>query len=162
MTCWCGGESAGNVCKDSVFHDATDSAPTGPVRRIYVSGPMSGIPESNYPAFNHAAGELEMAGYEVVNPAATAAARSYREILKEDLRELMTCDAVATLDGWWGSKGANLEVHTAGVLQMPIRSVDEWLQIALFENVDRVCADCGGDTATYGSILCSECREARS
>jgi len=163
VRCWCGGPAEPRdgdlVCLDSQFHDPTDSAPTGPVSRLYVSGPMSGIPDCNYPAFEAAATELQLARYIVVNPAANAIGASYREIIKEDLRDLMTCDGIATLEGWWGSKGATLEVHVAGVLQMPVRSVEEWVQLALDRNDTRPCAECGNDMAAQGSFLCTECLE---
>ena len=36
--------------------------------KIYVSGPMTGLPERNYPAVRAAAEQLEAAGFEVINP----------------------------------------------------------------------------------------------
>lgn len=38
-------------------------------RRIYIAGPMTGIPEFNYPAFNQWASIYRRLGYEVFNPA---------------------------------------------------------------------------------------------
>ena len=37
--------------------------------RVYIAGPMSGIENSNFPAFHAAAAELRALGHEVVNPA---------------------------------------------------------------------------------------------
>lgn len=37
--------------------------------RVYVAGPMTGIPDFNYPAFNAVADQLRAQGYEVENPA---------------------------------------------------------------------------------------------
>lgn len=37
--------------------------------RIYLSGPMKGYPEANYPLFNAVAAELRAMGHEVYNPA---------------------------------------------------------------------------------------------
>ena len=37
--------------------------------RIYLAGPMSGLPELNYPAFHAKAAELRAAGHHVENPA---------------------------------------------------------------------------------------------
>ncbi|WP_457825134.1 DUF4406 domain-containing protein, partial [Staphylococcus aureus] len=34
--------------------------------RIYVAGPMSGLPELNFPAFHAAAAELRAQGFDVV------------------------------------------------------------------------------------------------
>lgn len=96
--------------------------------RLYVSGPMTGIPEWNFPAFNAAAEQLRAYGYDVVNPADGGAdeATTWAEYLKEDLRLLLACDGVATLPGWTGSRGACLEVHVARALGMPVRARHEW------------------------------------
>lgn len=37
--------------------------------RIYLSGPMRGIPDLNYPAFDAAAERISSLGHEVINPA---------------------------------------------------------------------------------------------
>lgn len=155
--CWCGGAVQDDACQDSEFHDWRDSKPTGPVRRLYLSGPMSGYPECNYPAFMRHAAELEEVGYQVENPAAAAVGSSYREILKEDIRQLMTCDGVAVMEGWWLSKGATIEVQIAGVLQMPVRPVSEWQNMVLYGGVDRPCVRCGDTVATEGFIVCLSC-----
>ena len=42
-------------------------------KRIYISGPMTGMPEHNFPAFHAAADRLRKAGWSVVNPAVVAA-----------------------------------------------------------------------------------------
>jgi len=35
----------------------------------YISGPMTGLPEHNFPAFNAAAAYYRERGFEVINPA---------------------------------------------------------------------------------------------
>lgn len=96
-------------------------------KRVYISGPMAGIPEHNFPAFHAAAAELRAAGYEVVNPAEIdRSGSSWEDCLRADLREMCTCDSIALLPGWEGSKGANLELHVAHrigmrVMHMPQR-----------------------------------------
>jgi hypothetical protein len=37
--------------------------------RVYLAGPMTGLPEFNYPAFNAEAARLRALGYQVENPA---------------------------------------------------------------------------------------------
>ena len=39
------------------------------MKRIYVAGPMSGLPAFNFPAFHEAAADLRACGFDVVNPA---------------------------------------------------------------------------------------------
>lgn len=129
-TCWCGGRVVGGkVCLDSAHHDPADRAPSQPASVLYVSGPMSGLPECNYPEFFRVGELLEEAGYRVVNPAKNDTGSSYREILRGDLLLLVqNCDGMALLDGWENSKGATLEHHIAEVLQMDIRPYREWVK----------------------------------
>ncbi|SDI64855.1 protein of unknown function [Paraburkholderia steynii] len=79
--------------------------------RIYIAGPMTGIPEFNFPAFFKAAARLRQQGHFVINPAEIVADTSveWAECMKADIRELVTCDAVFMLPGWTASRGARLE-----------------------------------------------------
>jgi hypothetical protein len=95
--------------------------------KLYVSGPMTGIPEWNFPAFQAASDTLRAAGYEVIDPSRHGAgAGTWESYLRRDLVEMLDCDGVALLPGWQGSKGANLEVFVAEALSMPIRNLEEW------------------------------------
>lgn len=135
-TCWCGGptvwsmDKRKDVCGEVEYHDpfAKGGTPVGEVRKLYIAGPMSGLAQANYPAFNRAAELLEAAGYEVVNPANTELeAAHYVDFLREDLRWMLGCEGVATLDEWEFSTGARNEVQVAGILRMPVRSIGWWL-----------------------------------
>jgi hypothetical protein len=98
--------------------------------KLYIAGPMSGRPDSNYPAFFGAARDLTACGFEVINPARSSGqehCHTWQDYMRRGLRDLADCDAVATLPGWAESRGAALEVHVARSLTMPVRSVDEWL-----------------------------------
>lgn len=73
--------------------------------RIYIAGPMTGLPEFNFPAFHAAAKAWRDAGWEVHNPAEAFGGdttRAYTEYVDHDLALLQTCDAVAMLPGWDG------------------------------------------------------------
>lgn len=95
------------------------------VKRIYIAGPMTGLPELNFPAFHAAAATLRGFGFEVVNPAEINVHQDGRweDCMRADIRELVTCDAVALLPGWKQSRGAQLEHHIAQALGMVVREV---------------------------------------
>lgn len=95
--------------------------------RIYISGPMTGIPDLNAPAFHAAAAVLRDLGHDVINPAENIADdhHDWRDHMRCDLRLLLTCEAVAMLPGWERSRGARLERHAALELGMPCHSL-EW------------------------------------
>lgn len=92
------------------------------MKRIYISGPMTGLPEYNFPAFHAEADRLRALGFEVVNPADLNPdpATTWHECLRNDLAALLTCDAIALLDGWQNSTGAHLEMHVAHRIGMKI------------------------------------------
>ncbi len=83
--------------------------------RVYISGPMSGIAEFNFPAFHAAAAHLRDLGHEVVSPAEvnTDTTMTWEQCLRADIKALCDCDTIAMLPGWENSKGAHLEVHVA-------------------------------------------------
>ncbi|MBS4077273.1 DUF4406 domain-containing protein [Pseudomonas sp. MBT-4] len=96
---------------------ATDRA-----NRLYLAGPMTGIEDFNYPAFNAMAERLRAAGYDVENPAdhGTVDGADWADYMAYDLTRLGLCGQVAVLPGWENSKGARLEVHIARELGMPL------------------------------------------
>lgn len=96
------------------------------MKRLYVAGPMSGLPDLNFPAFHAAAAKLRASGYDVVNPAEINVDPSagWVECLRKDIAQLVTCDGIALLPGWEKSKGAALECHIATALQMKVIYVD--------------------------------------
>jgi len=95
--------------------------------KLYVSGPMTGLPEFNYPAFDQAASELRRAGHEVCSPHEVEVQETWEDYLRIDLRLLLGCEAVATLPGWESSRGASLECHVARCLGMTIAPVEAFL-----------------------------------
>src|SRR4051812_6760126 len=61
--------------------------------RVYVAGPMRGIPEFNFPAFNAAAVALRQIGCEVFNPAEKDNERHGTDISKGNVAG---CEELAT------------------------------------------------------------------
>lgn len=81
--------------------------------RIYLSGPMTGLPDYNYPAFNEAARKLRAHGHDVFNPAEAFEGNqslTWDEYLRADIKAIFDCDAIQVLPGWRDSVGARLEV----------------------------------------------------
>ena len=81
-------------------------------KKVYISGPMTGLPNLNYEAFHKKADVLRKQGYFVANPAEHFNGRQdlAREVyLKEDVKQLVSCDYITFLEGWKSSKGAVLE-----------------------------------------------------
>ncbi len=84
-------------------------------RNIYLSGPMTGLPDYNYPKFHSVTGILRDAGHRVYNPAEfphdgppetfpiRKAFASYCNFI------CLEADAMVLLSGWEQSKGANAE-----------------------------------------------------
>ena len=112
--------------------------------RVYLAGPMRGIPEFNFPAFHHAAAKLRAEGHTVFSPAEKDIERhgtdiskgnangdemmaakehgfNLRETLAVDLTYIcLKADVVALLPGWEKSKGANAEKAAADALGLEI------------------------------------------
>jgi hypothetical protein len=91
--------------------------------RVYLSGPMTGLPELNFPAFRDWSERLRFAGYRVTNPAELCPADSgmtWQECMRADIRALCDCDAIALMPGWENSKGAHLELHIAHRIGMQV------------------------------------------
>ena len=89
---------------------------------IYISGPMSGLPDLNFPAFYAEAARLEALGWDVVNPATINpdTSLSWLECMRTDIAALVFCDAIQLLPDWESSKGATLEHHIAERLGLTI------------------------------------------
>lgn len=94
-----------------------------PHRSVYISGPMTGFPDFNFPAFNAAAERWRHAGWDVINPAEEFEGRTdlEREVyLRRDIENLLRVDGLALLPGWADSKGARLELAIAQELGLSI------------------------------------------
>ena len=88
--------------------------------RVYLAGPMTGLPELNHPAFHTAATLLRARGIDVVNPAELVAQQgtAWTDCMRRDIPELCTCEAIVLLPGWQKSRGAKLERTIAAGLDM--------------------------------------------
>lgn len=100
-------------------------------RTIYLSGPMTGLPEFNYPRFNAVAEMLRAQGHVVYNPAEFQHHGVFpiRQAFAEYTAFICNrADTIVMLEGWENSKGANAEKALAENCQIDIILVDQILQ----------------------------------
>ncbi|KQT75382.1 DUF4406 domain-containing protein [Microbacterium sp. Leaf436] len=99
--------------------------------RIYVAGPMTGLPELNYPAFRAAASELRAHGFDVEDPSENVnpTPDDYHGWLRAGLAQLITCDGVALLPEWEKSGGARLEATVGATLGMRVAPLELWTAV---------------------------------
>ena len=95
----------------------------------YISGPMSGFPELNYPAFFEAEKFLEQRFTKVLNPAKLELDKDQEPSWENWMRKalcMMLAEAthIVLLPGWEISKGAKFELQTAEVLGLKIIEYD--------------------------------------
>jgi hypothetical protein len=105
--------------------------------KVYLAGPMTDIPQCNFPAFMAAAFKLRAAGIDVVSPAeldnentkkaalssvdgsmgsGSPNGETWGDFLARDVKLIAdTVTGIAFLDGWQRSRGAKLEA-TVGLL----------------------------------------------
>lgn len=100
------------------------------MKSIYIAGPMSGIPEFNFPKFFEVERTLKTEGWKVFNPANKSneeavvdhasygegdglalvkSGWSFRDAYKWDTDRVISADAIFMLKGWEGSPGARGE-----------------------------------------------------
>lgn len=88
---------------------------------------MTGHPQLNFPTFHAEAARLRALGYEVINPAEINAGHGadWLACMRNDIKHLVDCDAIAMLEGWQTSRGARLEYTIALILGHELfRAVD--------------------------------------
>ncbi len=97
------------------------------IKTFYISGPMTGFPELNFPAFFKEETRLRALGFDVVNPATLNpdTETPWQICMKNDIKALVDCDALITLEGWEKSKGAVIERNLAVDLGLKIFETDE-------------------------------------
>lgn len=107
--------------------------------KVYIAGPMTGVPQFNVPLFDHVAKQLRKQGFEVVSPAELdspemrraalesrdgdyevlkrATGETWGDVLARDVKWLSDTgiEAIVLLPHWWQSRGATLET-TVGLL----------------------------------------------
>lgn len=97
------------------------------LKRIYIAGPMSGLPDFNYPAFHAAAAVLRAQGHHVENPAENPAPTcgTWQGYMRMSLRQIAACDCLCMLPGWRASRGARIEHGLALDLGLEVKDYQE-------------------------------------
>lgn len=114
--------------------------------KYYLAGPMTGIPQFNFPAFFDAAEKLRARGHEIISPAeiddpTTKAAalaspdgkmgsgspggQTWGDFLSRDVKIVADqVQGVIVLPGWSKSRGARLEVFVASLCKHQLWAYD--------------------------------------
>lgn len=87
---------------------------------VYISGPMTGLPEYNYPAFIKAKKMLEEKGYVVLSPHEAPKSESWEGYMRHDLKLVCDSHVICMLPGWKKSRGALLEKLVADNLGLDV------------------------------------------
>lgn len=114
-------------------------------KKFYLAGPMTGIPQFNFPLFIETTERLRKQGYDIISPVETDTpetrkiamasetgdqadlpqGETWGTILAEDVKLVAdVVDGIICLPGWKKSKGARLEVFVAFLQQKPIYQFD--------------------------------------
>ena len=83
--------------------------------KVYISGPMTGIPDYNKTAFKAAEAALIAKGHSVVNPwdLGEVPYWGHHEYMKRDIAAMAECFGIYMLPGWLRSRGAKAEWFVA-------------------------------------------------
>lgn len=103
---------------------------TRATRTIYLSGPISGMPEKNHPLFMYVAGRLRAMGHEVYNPREFC----WTENVFPKRKAFSTycdficnrADTIVMLPGWRKSKGATTEHGLAENCGLEVIEWTDW------------------------------------
>lgn len=100
--------------------------------KVYIAGPMTGLPDYNRQAFHDAAGVLQGLGHEPLNPAAIDLGGNalWLNYMRATTRLLTQADAVCALPGWEESRGANIELDWAIGVGLTCRTLNSWRRAA--------------------------------
>lgn len=119
---------------------------------IYLSGPMTGLPDWNFPEFNRVAKKLRALGAVVLNPAETDGGNNTshprKYYMRFDIELLLKANSIVVLDGWQKSRGAKVETDIAKELDLPFfdEDLNPYNEETICQEADRiVSSDRGSD-----------------
>jgi hypothetical protein len=86
-----------------------------PVDVVYLSGPMSALPDLNRPAFHLMEACVKRRGVSVLSPAYADQTNPYSLLMRDAISMLIGANVVVMLLGWKRSKGAMVEHSVAEI-----------------------------------------------
>lgn len=89
--------------------------------KVYIAGPMTGLPDYNRPAFFAAAKELAANGDTPLNPAILPDGLSQADYMAICIAMLQRADSIVMLDSWERSEGARAELSLAQKIGLRIQ-----------------------------------------
>lgn len=131
--------------------------------KVYIAGPMRGIEQFNWPAFDECEQRLITLCHQVINPAqmdrdaglkpdSEVSTTYLRAALASDVRELSLCDAIAMLPGWERSEGAKIEHAIARMMGLVVLDHNgEFYDDNILDEAKRLTT--GERNETYGHPL---------
>ena len=126
------------------------------IKKVFISGPMTGLPDFNRKAFNDAELALRAAGFSVFNPAWLKFDKGFSnaDIAAIDLAALKRCNYIYQLEGWDKSKGASVEWLVAK--WCGIQKVNkEWLEWYVGKGMPEDIAKAHEEAKNNGLDLCT-------
>jgi hypothetical protein len=128
----------------------------------YLGGPMTGIPQFNFPRFQEVAGILRAQGYNIVSPAelddpeteaaalaspdgapgsGSANGEAWEDFLGRDcvIVSMPTCQGAIFLDGWHRSSGADLESYIVDRLKKTCYEYEDGPKLTQIVRDARIC-----------------------
>ena len=136
----------------------------------YLAGPMSGIPQFNYPAFHRIAGKLREMGYTIQSPAeldtpeqqeaamaskdgavgtlVNATGITWGDTLAKDVKLVSdVVDGIIAMPTWYKSRGARLEIFVATLCKKPVWVYSE--ELNGFYEIENVWGGIAGNLPYY-------------
>jgi len=101
---------------------------------VYISGPISGMPNLNREAFEQVKKQIIDIGHEAVNPHdlfkdLDTEGYTWHQFMPPCIKALVDCNVIITLPAWDGSKGASLEVDIARKLDKPVFTPHKFFEL---------------------------------
>lgn len=90
--------------------------------KVFITGPMTGLPDYNRDSFDNAAKTIEALGHTPLNPyrqELVDAGKTWGECVLSSLLQLLQADAILALEGAENSTGSTIEQVFAARMKIP-------------------------------------------